>query len=128
MMKGGIFMGRKKVYSGRNGRWNNGNVAGAFDNGNGNGNYVAGAFDNGNGNDVETIIEPTENIVNTTTNNRTIRRVYPTLIENVTRNMVRVENYYPVTQSNRNENIVQEFNCGSDLNNPCCKPVKRCRK
>ncbi|MBU7595122.1 CotD family spore coat protein [Metabacillus halosaccharovorans] len=117
-------MGRRSVYgSGRNGfGGNNGNVAGAFDNGNGN--NVAGAFDNG-GNNVETIIEPTENIVNTTTNRRTVRRVYPTHIENVNRTIVRVENYFPVTESNVNETFVEEYNCGSDLRNPCCKPVKR---
>ncbi|HZH61135.1 MAG TPA: CotD family spore coat protein [Metabacillus sp.] len=66
-------MGRRSVYgSDSNGfGGNKGNVAGAFDNG---------------GNDVETIIEPTENIVNTTTNRRTVRRVYLTHIENVNRN------------------------------------------
>lgn len=122
-------MGRRSVYgSGRNGYgWgnNNGNVAGAFDNGNGN--NVAGAFDNGF-DDVETIIEPTETIVNNTTTGRTIRRVQPTHIENRNREIVRVENYYPVTQSYENETYVQEYDCGSDLYNPCCKPVKRCDK
>ncbi|MBU5245629.1 MULTISPECIES: CotD family spore coat protein [Bacillus] len=86
-------------------------------------------FNGGNGgnggNNVETIVSPTRNVVNTTTNERTVRRVQPTHIVNVNRNVTRVENYYPVTQSAENENIVEEYDCGSDLRNPCCKPVKR---
>ncbi|MGM7722172.1 CotD family spore coat protein [Metabacillus sp. Hm71] len=119
-------MGRKSCYgSGRNGfGGRNGNVAGAFDNGN----NVAGAFDNGNGNNVETVYSPTENIVNTTTNQRTIRSVHPTHITNVQRNIVRVENYYPLTESFENETYVQEYDCGSDLNNPRCTPRKKCKK
>lgn len=116
---------RRSIYgSGRNGfGGGNGDVAGAFDNGN----NVAGAFDNG-GEDVETIVSPTRNIVNTTTNRRTIRRVHPTHIQNINENLIRVENYYPVTQSTENETFVQEYDCGSDLYNPCCKPIKRCDK
>ncbi|WP_311439568.1 CotD family spore coat protein [Mesobacillus foraminis] len=41
---------------------------------------------------------------------------------------MRVENYYPVTESNVNETIVEEYNCGSDINNPCCKLVKKYTK
>lgn len=128
-------MGRKSVYGhGRNnygGRndfmnaeeFNNGNVAGAFDNEN-----VAGAFDNGNAVDERTIVEPTRNVVNTRIIPHVIRRVHPTHIENINRHVYRVENYYPVTESARNETVVNEFNCGNDLENPCCKPVKRCHK
>ncbi|MCP9298958.1 CotD family spore coat protein [Bacillus halotolerans] len=82
-------------------------------------------FRGGNGgNNVETIVSPTRNVVNTTTNECTVRRVQPTHIVNVNRNVTRVENYYPVTQSTENENIVEKYDCGSDLRNPCCKPVK----
>ncbi|MDQ0226876.1 CotD family spore coat protein [Metabacillus niabensis] len=121
-------MGRRSVYGkGRRGyNGNNGNVLGAFD-AEDNNNNVLGAFDNGD-DDVETIFEPTENIVNTTTNRRTVRRVHPTHIEHINRNIVRVENYYPVTQSEVEETYVEEFDCGRDLRNPCCKPVKRRHK
>lgn len=83
---------------------------------------------NGNRNDVETIVSPTETVVNPTTNRRTVRRVHPTHVVNVNRNITRVENYYPVTESVKNVNVVEEYNCGSDLRNPCCKPVKRCNR
>ena len=89
---------------------------------------VAGAFENGNGNNVETVFSPTENVQNVRTNNRTVRRVHPTHIQNVNRNITRVENFFPVTESVEDVNIVKEFNCGSDLDNPCCKPVNNCNK
>ncbi|MFP7230924.1 CotD family spore coat protein [Bacillus subtilis] len=92
--------------------------------GNNGGNNGNNGFNGGN--NAETIVSPTRNVVNTTTNQRTVRRVHPTHIVNVNRNITRVENYYPVTQSVKNENIVEEYDCGSDLRNPCCKPVKRC--
>lgn len=81
----------------------------------------------GNSNDVETVFFPTRNIVNTTTNRRTIRRVYPTHIRNINRNITRIENYSPVTESVENVNIVEEYNCGNDLRRPRCRPVSRCR-
>lgn len=80
---------------------------------------------NGYNNDVETVVSPTETIINPTTNRRTVRRIHPTNIVNVNRNITRVENFYPVKESVKNINIVEEYNCGSDLRNPCCKPVKR---
>lgn len=90
-------------------------------------NNVAGVFENGNDSEAETIIAPTENIVNTTTNRRTIRRVFPTHIDNVNREVIRVENYYPVTESFENETIVEQYNCGNDIEHPCCKKFKHCR-
>ncbi|MBT2755709.1 hypothetical protein J7E71_07015 [Mesobacillus foraminis] len=77
---------------------------------------------------VETEYSPVKKIVKTTTNNRTIRRVHPTHIENIEKNIIRVENYYPITESNVSETIVEEYNCGSDLNNPCCELIKRYKK
>ncbi|WP_368731522.1 CotD family spore coat protein [Bacillus halotolerans] len=45
-------------------------------------------FNGGNGgNNGETIVSPTRNVVNTTTNERTVRRVQPTHIVNVNRNV-----------------------------------------
>ncbi|WP_251550288.1 CotD family spore coat protein [Neobacillus muris] len=108
----------------------------SMSNSNNNGsNAVAGAEDiddlndsngfNGDGDEVETIVSPTETIVNRTTNRRTVRRVHPTHIVNVNRNITRIENFYPVTESVKNINVVEEFDCGSDLRNPRCKPVKK---
>ena len=81
----------------------------------------------GNHGEVETVVSPTHQIVNTTTNEQTIRKIHPTHITNVNKNIKRIENYYPVTQSTRNEYIVEEYDCGSDINNPRCRPVKRCK-
>lgn len=115
-----FFFGRN--FNNRNGN-NNDFVDPASFNGNENG-FADPAGFNGN-NDVETIVFPTENIVNTTTNRRTVRQVHPTHILNVNRNITRVENFFPVTESEKDINIVEEFNCGSDLRNPCCRPVNR---
>ncbi|MGE6629183.1 CotD family spore coat protein [Bacillus sp. NPDC077027] len=82
----------------------------------------------GNNEEVETIVLPTKNIVNTTTNVRTVRRIHPTHITNVNKNIKRIENYYPVTHSVINECYVEEYDCGSDLKNPCCRLIKRCNK
>ncbi|PRS61757.1 hypothetical protein C6344_07705 [Bacillus sp. GBSW19] len=75
----------------------------------------------------ETVVFPTRQIVNTTTNEQTIRKIHPTHITNVNKNIKRIENYYPVTQSTHNEYIVEEYDCGKDIKNPCCRPVKRCK-
>lgn len=98
-----------------------------FSNSNDN-NFVDSSGFNGNGNDVETVVSPTETVVNPTTNQRTVRRVHPTHVINVNRNITRVENYYPVKHSTENINSVEEYDCGSDLNNPCCRPVNKCNK
>ena len=81
-----------------------------------------------NENDVETVFFPTETIVNNTTNRRTVRRVHPTHVRNINHNITRIENFIPVTESVENVNSVEEFNCGSDLRNPRCRPVNRCNK
>ncbi|MGO0713292.1 CotD family spore coat protein [Bacillus subtilis] len=79
-------------------------------------------------NHTETKVSPTKNLVNTTTNVRTIRRVHPTHITNVNKNITRIENFYPVTQSVQNENFVEEYDCGCDLKKPCCKLIRKSRK
>ncbi|MEI4791361.1 CotD family spore coat protein [Bacillus sp. FJAT-53060] len=73
----------------------------------------------------KTIVSPTRNIVNTTISESTIRRIHPTHIKNVNKHIKRIENYYPVTQSCENECYVEEYDCGSDLKNPCCRRVNR---
>ena len=111
-------------------RWNNAdefllgrNVAGSNDT-----DFVDSFGFNGNENDVETIVSPTETVINPTTNRRTVRKVHPTHVINVNKNITRVENFYPVTESTKNINSVEEYDCGSDLRNPCCRPVDRCNK
>ncbi|MDM5298829.1 spore coat protein [Bacillus pumilus] len=79
----------------------------------------------GNHGEVETVVSPTRQIVNTNTNVKTVRKIHPTHITNVNRNIKRIENYYPVTESVKNECFVEEFDCGSDIKNPCCRPAKR---
>lgn len=74
-----------------------------------------------NNNQVEDIVSPTETIVNTRTKTRTIRRIHPTEIINVNRTVIRNENFFPVTEREVNETVVEDFNCGSDLNNPRCR-------
>jgi spore coat protein D len=91
------------------------------------GNDVAGARDNHKGkNDVETIVSPTETLVSPTTNERTIRKIHPTHVKHVNKNITRVENYYPVTNSREDIDFVEEYDCGSDLNNPNCRRVDSC--
>ncbi|MGG0715978.1 CotD family spore coat protein [Robertmurraya massiliosenegalensis] len=81
-----------------------------------------GCDDNrGNVQGVKTIVEPTETIVKVHTNHRTVRRIHPTEIINVNRTVVRNENFYPVTERQVNEVVEENFNCGTDLNNPRCR-------
>ncbi|MCU9612337.1 spore coat protein [Caldibacillus lycopersici] len=69
----------------------------------------------------EVIVSPTERIVNTRTNTRTIKRIHPTEIINVNRTIIRNENFYPVTEREVNETIEENYDCGSDVNNPNCR-------
>lgn len=70
---------------------------------------------------VEEIVSPTRQIVNTRTKTRTVRRIHPVEVINVNRTVVRNENFFPVTQRTVNETVEENFNCGSDLNNPNCR-------
>lgn len=85
------------------------------------GDNVAGTCNN----DPKTIYRPTHNVVRTRTNRRTKRIIHPTHITNVHRKIVRVENFYPVTESNVNETIVEEYDCGTNVNRPNCQRVHR---
>lgn len=78
--------------------------------------------------DVKTEVSPTRTVVNPTTNRRTIRRIHPTHIKNINKNITRIENYYPVSQSTKDINIVEEYDCGSDVRNPRCRRVDGCDK
>ncbi|MFT8320137.1 MAG: CotD family spore coat protein [Bacillus sp. (in: firmicutes)] len=78
--------------------------------------------------DVRTVTEPTETIVNTTTNEHVVRYVHPTNVVNVNRDVYRNEHYYPTTEREVNKTVVENYNCGSDLNNPSCRPSRPCRR
>ncbi|MDF1510070.1 CotD family spore coat protein [Robertmurraya sp. DFI.2.37] len=69
----------------------------------------------------KTIVSPTETIVKVHTTQRTVRRIHPTEIINVNRTVVRNENFYPVTQRQVNEVVEENYDCGSDVNNPRCR-------
>ncbi|GKU82628.1 CotD family spore coat protein [Niallia sp. NCCP-28] len=71
--------------------------------------------------EVETVVEPAKTIVNTTTSRRVVRHVRPTNIINVNREIVRNEYFYPTTERNVNETVVENYDCGNDLNNPNCR-------
>ncbi|QTM98727.1 hypothetical protein ERJ70_05095 [Sediminibacillus dalangtanensis] len=71
----------------------------------------------------EMVVHPTERVVNTRTRQRVVKNVHPTEVENVNRTVVRNENYYPVRNYDVNETVVEDYDCGSDLNNPNCRRV-----
>jgi spore coat protein D len=75
---------------------------------------------------VEDIIHPTKTVVRTTTNERRIRNIHPTEIINVNRTVVSNENFFPVTERQVNETVVEDFDCGADINNSNnCRPRRR---
>ncbi len=100
---------------------------------NNNNNDVLGASDNNCGrkcsnrvSPVEDVVHPTRTVVRTTTNERRIRNIHPTEVINVNRTVVRNENYFPVTERQVNETVVEDFDCGSDVNNANnCRPRRR---
>ncbi|WP_246010447.1 CotD family spore coat protein [Bacillus yapensis] len=102
------------------------NVMGARNSKRSGNNNVMGASDNNRGrccdhDRVEEIVSPTRQIVNTRTKTRTVRRIHPVEVINVNRTVVRNENFFPVTQRTVNETVEENFDCGSDLNNPNCR-------
>ncbi|MEJ9314100.1 CotD family spore coat protein [Priestia megaterium] len=76
----------------------------------------------------EVITDPTETVVNYTTTTHTIKRIHPTHVKNVHKDVYKYEDYYPVTESYENETSTEYYDCGSDLCNPCCKKEKRHKK
>lgn len=88
-----------------------------------NGNYNNHRGNCGNGQNEETIVNPTQTVVNTTTNQRVVRNIHPTEVINVNRTIIRNENFYPVTQRTVEETVVENFNCGNNVNNNNnCRP------
>ncbi|ASK63958.1 hypothetical protein CFK37_18230 [Virgibacillus phasianinus] len=71
----------------------------------------------------EMIVHPTKRVKNTRTNHRVVKNIHPTEVENVNRTVIRNENYYPVTHSDVNETVVENYDCGSDINSPNCRRV-----
>ncbi|WP_312093842.1 CotD family spore coat protein [Niallia sp.] len=72
---------------------------------------------------VEDIVHPTRTVVRTTTNERRVRNIHPTEVINVNRTVIRNENFFPVTERQVNETVVEDFDCGSDVNNSNnCRP------
>jgi len=95
-----------------------------------NNNNVLGSSNNNHGkkcrncvSPVRDIVHPTETVVRTTTNEKRIRNIHPTEVINVNRTVIRNENYFPVTERQVNETVVEDFDCGTDVNNPNnCRP------
>ncbi|OZU88969.1 hypothetical protein CIL03_08085 [Virgibacillus indicus] len=69
------------------------------------------------------IVNPTKRVKNIRTNHRVVKNIHPTEVVNVNRTVIRNENYFPVTNSDVNETVVENYNCGSDVNSPNCRRV-----
>ncbi|MCT1903106.1 spore coat protein [Oceanobacillus sojae] len=67
--------------------------------------------------DEEVRVHPTRHEVRNSTSVKTVKNIHPTEIKNVHRTVIRNENYYPVRESNVNETVVENYDCGSDVNN-----------
>lgn len=61
-------------------------------------------------------VHPTRHEVRNHTRVRTVKNIHPTEIKNVHRTIIRNENFYPVRESNVNETVVENYDCGSDVN------------
>ena len=66
-------------------------------------------------------VSPTKTVVNTRTNKRVVKNIHPTEVINVNRTVIRNEHFYPVTEREVKETIVENYDCGSDINNPRCR-------
>ncbi|MFD1065821.1 spore coat protein [Oceanobacillus locisalsi] len=66
--------------------------------------------------DEDVRVHPTRHEVRHHNSVRTVKNIHPTEIKNVHRTTVRNENYYPVRESNVNETVVENYDCGSDVN------------
>lgn len=69
-----------------------------------------------NRNEEEVRVHPAKKEVRNHTRVKTIKNIHPKEIKNVHRTVVRNENYYPVRESNVNETVVGNYDCGSDVN------------
>ncbi|MED4718466.1 CotD family spore coat protein [Bacillus badius] len=70
------------------------------------------------------VVSPTETIVHTTTNYQTVKHIHPTEIVHVNRHVIRNEHFYPVTEREVNETIVENYDCGRDIRHPRCRRVE----
>ncbi|XXM73848.1 spore coat protein [Lysinibacillus sphaericus] len=71
----------------------------------------------------ETIVNPTRRIVKTRTNERVVNNVHPTEIVEVNRTIVKNRNYYPVTRSQVNETVVENYECSGEVGSGNCRRV-----
>ena len=68
-------------------------------------------------------VSPTETVVNTRTRKRVVKHVHPTEVINVNRKVIKNKHFYPVNEREVNETVVEDYDCGSDINNPRCRRV-----
>lgn len=68
-------------------------------------------------------VSPTETVVNTRTKKRVVKHVHPTEVINVNRKVIKNKHFYPVNEREVNETVVEDYDCGSDINNPRCRRV-----
>lgn len=81
-----------------------------------------------NKNTEEVITDPTETVVNYTTATHTIKRIHPTHVKNVHKDVYRYEDHYPVTESYENETSTEYYEYGSKPDKSCCKKEKHHKK
>ena len=106
-----------------NGNFDDDNVLGAMDNNNNGRRHHKKCCNNNDVSPIEEVVYPTRTVVNNNTNHRTVRSIRPIEVINVNRTVVRNENYYPVTERDVNETVVEEYDCGTNPNNPNnCRP------
>lgn len=70
---------------------------------------------NSNQND-NVIVHPTRHEVRKHNSVETVKNIHPTEIKNIHRKTIRNENFYPVREFNVNETVVENYDCGSDVN------------
>ncbi|PWU69227.1 CotD family spore coat protein [Gracilibacillus dipsosauri] len=71
----------------------------------------------------ETFVHPTRRVQNTRTEYQTVKNIHPTEVRNVNRTVIRNQNYYPVYNSDVNETVVEDYDCGTDVNASNCRRV-----
>ena len=68
-------------------------------------------------------VSPTETVVNTRTKNCVVKHVHPTEVINVNRKVIKNKHFYPVNEREVNETVEEDYDCGSDIDNPRCRRV-----
>ncbi|KKI93303.1 hypothetical protein WQ54_04935 [Bacillus sp. SA1-12] len=77
---------------------------------------------------VKEIVDPVQNIVKTIIRPQVVRHIHPTNILNIDREAIRIEHFFPVNEEFLNERVVEELNCGDDMEYPQCKPLNKNKK